>query len=97
LLGLKEADIANTVAYARKFTLVAVALLLLAIIGCAFLTTTPRLAVQRLRRTCSARSPHSELSLFAAALHLLKHARELWDYLIPQAKLNLDASLPNVS
>jgi hypothetical protein len=97
LLGLKEADIANAQAYARMFTLVAVALLLLAIIGCAFLTASPHLAVQRLRRTCSSRSPHSELSLFAAVLHLLKHARDLWDYLIPQAQLNLDASLPNVS
>ena len=84
-------------AYARMFTLVAIALLLLAIIGCAFLSASPAEAAQRLRRTCADRGTHCELSLFAAVLHLLKHAPDLWGLLVPNAKLNLDASLQNVS
>ena len=97
LLGLADADIEDASAYARMFTLVAIALLLLAIIGCAFLTAAPTRAAQRLRRTCADRGSHCELSLFAAVLHLLKHAPDLWDYLVPNAKLNLDISLQNVS
>jgi len=97
LLGLKDAAIENAQAYARMFTLVAVALLLLAIIGCAFLTASPTAAAHRLRRTCADRGTHCELSLFAAVLHLLKHAPDLWGLLVPNAKLNLDISLQNVS
>lgn len=66
LLGLKDADIRDPQAYARMFTLVASALLLLAIIGCAFVTAAPATAQQRLRRVCADRSTHCELSLFGA-------------------------------
>lgn len=96
LLGLKEADIKSADAFARMFTLVSIAMLLLAIIGCAFLMLDSK-ARERLRKVCANRSTHCELSLFSAVLHLLKHDPSLWDYLVPEAKLNLDTSLQNVS
>lgn len=96
LLGLKQAKIKTAKAFARMFTLVAIAMLLLAIIGCAFLALDAK-AKKRLRRVCADRGTHCEASLFSAALHLLKHDPGLWDYLIPSVKLNLDASLQNVS
>jgi hypothetical protein len=96
LLGLKEADIQTAEAFARMFTLVAIALLLLAIIGCAFLTLDEKARI-RLRRVCADRGTHCEASLFSAVLHLLKHDPNLWDYLVPSIKLNLDISLQNVS
>lgn len=96
LLGLKEADIKSADAFARMFTLVSIAMLLLAIIGCAFLMLDSK-ARERLRKVCANRSTHCELSLFSAVLHLLKHDPGLWDYLVPAAKLNLDTSLQNVS
>ena len=96
LLGLKEADIKSADAFARMFTLVAIAMLLLSIIGCAFLVLDPK-ARQRLGRVCADRGTHCELSLFSAVLHLLKHDPGLWDYLVPSAKLNLGISLQNMS
>ena len=96
LLGLKEADIQSAEAFARMFTLVAIALLLLAIIGCAFFALEQK-ARERLRKVCADRGTHCEASLFSAVLHLLKHDPGLWDYLIPTSKLNLDISLQNVS
>ena len=94
--GLSEAKIENAAAFARMFTLAAIALLLLAIIGCAFLALDQR-ARLRLQRICADRGTHCEASLFAAVLHLLKHDVGLWEYLAPNAKLNLDISLQNVS
>src|SRR5205085_4289162 len=96
LLGLKQADIKSADAFARMFTLVAIAMLLLAIIGCAFLALDPK-ARERLRKVCADRGTHCEASLFSATLHLLKHDPGLWDYLVPSAKLNLDISLQNMS
>jgi hypothetical protein len=90
---LKQADIKSADALARMFTLVAIAMLLLAIIGCAFLALDPK-ARQRLRKVCADRGTHCEASLFSATLHLLKHDPGLWD---PRAKLNLDISLQNMS
>ena len=96
LLGLKQADIKSADAFARMFTLVAIAMLLLAIIGCAFLALDPK-ARERLRKVCADRGTHCEASLFSATLHLLKHDPGLWDHLVPSAKLNLDISLQNMS
>src|SRR5436190_2802372 len=96
LLGLKQADIKAAGAFARMFTLVAIAMLLVAIIGCAFLVLDPK-ARERLRKVCADRGTHCESSLFSAVLHLLKHDPGLWDYLVPSAKLNLDISLQNMS
>ena len=96
LLGFAEARMESARAYARMFTLVAIALLLLATIGCAFLQTG-RAALARLRRVSYDRGSHSELSLFSAMLHLLKHDVGLWDQLSQRAKLNLEVTLHNVS
>ncbi|HMV50377.1 MAG TPA: transposase [Blastocatellia bacterium] len=96
LLGLKEADIKSADAFARMFTLVAIAMLLAAIIGCAFLVLDPK-ARERLRKVCADRGTHCESSFFSAVLHVLKHDPGLWDYLVPSAKLNLDISLQNMS
>lgn len=96
LLGLKDAEIKDPVAYAQMFTLVTIALLLLAIIGCAFLAKDPQ-AGKRVRSVCADRGTHCESNLFDAVLHLLKHISELWDYLVPEAKLDLNVSLQNVS
>lgn len=96
LLGLKEAASKSADAFARMFTLVAIAMLLLAIIGCAFLALDQK-ARARLRKVCADRGTHCESSLFSAVLHLLKHDPGLWDYLVPAVKLNLDISLQNVS
>jgi len=96
LLGLKEADLKTAAAFARMFTLVAIALLLLALIGCAFFALDEQ-ARLRLRKVCADRGTHCEASLFSAVLHLLKHDLGLWDYLVPASKFNLDISLQNVS
>lgn len=96
LLGLKQADIKSAEAFARMFTLVAIAMLLLAIIGCALLLIDPK-ARKRLRKVCADRVTHCESSLFSAVIHLLKHDSGLWDYLVPSAKLHLDISLQNMS
>lgn len=96
LLGLKQAEIKSADTFARMFTLVASTMLLLAIIGCAFLALDPK-ARARLRKVCADRGTHCESSLFNAVLHLLKHDPGLWDYLVPSAKLNLDISLQNMS
>jgi hypothetical protein len=96
LLGLKQADIKDAAAYARMFTLVAIALLVLALIACAFLAHDAQ-AARRVRAICADRGTHLELSLFSAVLHLLKHDMGLWDYLVPEVKLDLDISLRKVS
>ena len=93
---MKEAELEDPQAYARMCTLVAIALLLLAIIGCAFLAADPQ-AGRRLRAICADRGAHCELSLFGAVLHLLKHDPGLWDYLLSSVNLNLEVSLQNVS
>jgi hypothetical protein len=96
LLGLKEAALKSAAAFARMFTLGAVALLLLALIGCSFLLLEPKARV-RLRKVCADRGTHCAASSFNAGLQLLKHDPGLWDYLVPVAKLNLDMSLQNVT
>ena len=59
LLGLAAARIEDPQAFARMFTLVAIALLLLAIIGCAFLAQSTQ-ARQRLRHCCNERGTYLE-------------------------------------
>lgn len=82
-------------AFSRMFVLVTVAMLLLAIIGCAFLALDPK-ASEQLRRVCADRGTHCEASLSSAVLRLLTHDLSLWDYLVPPAKFNLDMFLQNV-
>ena len=92
LLGFSQARIKCLKAWARMFTLVAVALLVLVSIGCGLLADHQRLR-QQLRRVTSRRKARAELSLIRAVAESLKSELSLWELLNHQAKLNLEASL----
>ncbi len=92
MLGFAEARIADIAAWARMFTLVAMALLVLANIGCQ-LIRDHSLAMIQLRRVRSRRRGRSELSLVRAVTELLKQQTSLWELLDCSLKLNLEACL----
>lgn len=92
MLGFAEARIKCLKAWARMFTLVAIALLVLVDIGCGLLADSDRLR-QQLRRITSRRKGRAELSLVRAVGELLKSEMSLWELLNHQNKLNLEASL----
>jgi len=92
MLGFAQARIKCLKAWARMFTLVAVALLVLVRIGCGLLADVPRLR-QQLRRVTSRRQARAELSLVRAVAESLKNEISLWELLNHQAKLNMEASL----
>lgn len=92
MLGFAEARIKCLKAWARMFTLVAVALLVLVSIGCGLLADGRRLG-QQLRRVTSRRTGRAELSLVRAIVELLKSEISLWELLNHEAKLNLEAGL----
>ncbi len=92
MLGFAEARIKCLKAWARMFTLVALALLVLVGIGCGLLADPQRLRCQ-LRRVTSRRKGRAELSLVRAIAELLKSEMSLWELLNHEAKLNLEASL----
>jgi hypothetical protein len=92
LLGFAEARIKCLKAWARMFTLVAIALLVLVGVGCGLLADRQRLQEQ-LRRITSRRKARAELSLVRAVAESLKSEWSLWELLNHQAKLNLEAGL----
>ena len=92
MLGFSQARIKSLKAWARMFTLVAIALLVLVGVGCGLLADRQRLQEQ-LRRITSRRRARSELSLVRVVTELLKSEISLWELLNHQAKLNLEASL----
>lgn len=92
LLGFAQARITCLKAWARMFTLVAIALLVLVGVGCRLLADGRRLQAQ-LRRITSRRKGRAELSLVRAVAELLKSEWCLWELLNHQAKLNLEAGL----
>lgn len=92
MLGFAEARISCLKAWARMFTLVALALSVLVGIGCRLLTDRRRVR-QQLRRVTSRRRARAELSLVRAVAELLKSEMSLWELLDHRAKLNLEASL----
>jgi hypothetical protein len=92
MLGFSQARIKCLKAWARMFTLVAVALLVLVGIGCGLLEDRRRLR-QQLRRITSRRKARAELSLVRAVAESLKSEISLWELLNHQAKLNLEAGL----
>lgn len=92
MLGFARARISCLKAWARMFTLVAVALLVLVGVGCGLLADRQRLR-DAVRRICSRRTARAELSLVRAVAELLKSEMSLWELLNHQAKLNLEASL----
>lgn len=92
MLGFAEARIKCLKAWARMFTLVALALLVLMGIGCSLLADRQRLR-QQVRRVTSRRKARAELSLVRAIAELLKSEMSLWELLNHEAKLNLEAGL----
>ena len=91
LLGFAEARIKCIKAWARMFTLVAIALLVVTTLGCALLERAGR--EQLLRRVRSRRSARSELSLVRSVVELLTQDDSLWQLLDHRTRLNLEASL----
>jgi len=88
VVGFKDARIQDLQAWARMFTLVAIALLLLANIGCRLMTEK-----EHLRRVTSRRTERAELSIVRAVIELLKQSQRYWEWLNHSAKLNLEATL----
>ncbi len=92
MLGFAAARIADLTAWARMFTLVAIALVVLANLGCQ-LMRDHALAMSELRRVRSRRRGRSELSLVRAVTELLKKQTSHWELLDCRLKLNLEACL----
>jgi len=92
MLGFAQARIKCLKAWARMFTLVALALIVLVGVGCSLLADRERLQEQ-LRRITSRRKERAELSLVRVVAELLKREISLWELLNHDAKLNLEASL----
>lgn len=91
LLGFAQARITCIAAWARMFTLVAMALLVLTRLGCVLRERPNR--EELLRRVRSRRRARSELSLVRAVLELLTRDASLWQWLDHQCQLNLEADL----
>jgi hypothetical protein len=92
LLGFSEARISCIVAWARMFTLVAVAMLILYGIGCNMVGNREALSRQ-LRKVMSRRKQRAELSLMRAMAELISKDGSCWDVLDHRLKLNLSAVL----
>lgn len=91
LLGFAEARIKCLKAWARLFTLVAIALLVITAMGCALVVRADR--QQMLRRVRSRRRARSELSLVRSVVELLTQDENWWQLLDHRTKLNLEAAL----
>jgi hypothetical protein len=91
LLGFAEARIKCITAWARMFLLVAMALLILTLLGCALLERAD--CGRLLRRVRSRRLARSELSLVRSIVELLAQDENFWHLLDHQCRLNLEASL----
>jgi Transposase DDE domain len=91
LLGFAEARITCIEAWARMFTLVAIALLVVTAMGCALLVRADR--DEWLRRVRSRRRARSELSLVRSVVELLTQDENWWQLLDHRTRLNLEATL----
>jgi Transposase DDE domain len=96
-LGFAESRVKEIEAWSRLFALFAIALLVLTTLGMALLIRGGSGAAQLLRRVASRRRGRCELSLVAAMIALVQKDRTLFAALSPQTKLNLEATLSNVS
>ena len=92
LLGFRQARIGCIEAWARMFTLVAVAMLVMYGIGCWMLSRREDLSRQ-LRKVMSRRKRRSEMSLMRAIAELINKGEICWDVLDHRLKLNLSAIL----
>jgi hypothetical protein len=96
-LGFAESRVKEIEAWSRLFALFAIALLALTTLGMALLIRGGPEAKQLLRRVASRRKGRCELSLVSAMIALVQNDRSLFAALSPQTKLNLEATLSNVS
>ena len=96
-LGFTEARVEKIDAWSRLFALFAIALLVLTTLGMRLLIQGGEQAYSLLRRVASRRSDRCELSLISAMIYLLQDDRSLFVALSPSTKLNLEASLSNMS
>ena len=92
MLGFAEARIRDLQAWQRMFTLVAIALLVLTVIGCQLIKER-QLSSQLLRGVRSRRRTRSELSMVRAIVEVIKKQTSLWELLSVSHKLNLEAHL----
>jgi hypothetical protein len=92
LLGFTEARIACIDAWARMFTLVAVAMLVLYGMGCSMLGNREGLSKQ-MRKVISRRKQRAELSLVRAVAELIRKDGSCWEVLDHRLKINLLAVL----
>lgn len=96
-LGFAEARVSDIRAWSRLFALFAIALLVMTTLGMTLLLGGGPEALELLRRVASRRNERCELSLIAAVIALLQQDWSLMAALSSQTKLNLDATLSNVS
>jgi Transposase DDE domain len=96
-LGFAQARITHIKAWSRLFALFALALLVVVSLGVKLLVGSGAGAVALLRRVASRRRGRWELSLVSAMVRLLQDDKSLFAHLSPHIKLNLEASLSNVS
>jgi Transposase DDE domain. len=96
-LGFAQARIQHIQAWSRLFALFALALLVVVSLGVTLLMGGGQGAVALLRRVASRRRGRWELSLVSAMVRLLQEEKSLFVHLSPYIRLNLEASLSNVS
>jgi hypothetical protein len=96
-LGFAQARVPQLKAWARLFTLFALALLVVVSLGVTLLLRGGPRAVALLRRVASRRRGRWELSVVSAMVCLLQADKSLFGHLSPRIKLDLEASLANVS
>lgn len=96
-LGFAQSRVAEIDAWSRLFALFAITLLVLTVLGTKLLIRGGPQAALLLRRVASRRSGRCELSLIAAVVALVQQDRSLLAALSPRTKLNLEATLSNVS
>jgi hypothetical protein len=96
-LGFAQARIQDIHAWSRLFALFALALLVVVSLGIVLLVRGGAAAVALLRRVASRRRGRWDLSVVSAMVSLLQDDKSLFAHLSPRIKLDLEASLANVS
>lgn len=96
-LGFAQARVEDIHAWSRLFALFAIALLALTTLGTCLLLCGGPAARALLRRVISRRRDRCELSLIAAIIALVQQDWSLLAHLSARTKLNLEATLSNVS
>jgi len=96
-LGFAQARVKQSQAWSRLFALFALALLVVVSLGVKLLVRGGPGAVALLRRVASRRRGRWDLSVVSAMVRLLQADKSLFGHLSPRIRLDLEASLANVS